>query len=498
MEMDLPLVMVWLCSLDLGKLLNLKRAVEKILTSGLAEAALLYDSSGKPHMKPESVESQRSGVLRLMSREDMRLFLEEYRKRCRFARLKLRGFKVTLPEIEIKKTLNVDVYLMLHRTGFAVLSFWLYLDRIPSLEKLIKLENPFRPIYVRGLWSGLIEHLKINRVIKEENREVEALGKGFFVLTIEKIRNIYWSFIFSKLQNGQSPRSLEAKVRYPFLGIYRVVALIGIEGLLEHYVKEHEKVLHGIISMEDFWDSVRKPWIEESLSVNLAWREGWGVYIGSAGALMIITKEAMELIRDLLRAKLEHEIPHIVLGWSERGPFAATLDRKKVSEKLVERVWKDQQISIILDLFVVVELLCLQSIMLRAYEYILSEKMPKSIRRLAQVKRELLEVIEEVLNVRVWQPRTAAVWVEHGKKVIGIDVLYSSVKEKLSILESRLRTLYDHALNTLMLALTLFLGIPQVIELLLRFGISSVVWLSLVVVIFVMMVIAIAYYAKIL
>jgi hypothetical protein len=116
-------VVVWLCSFDLGERVDVVEAGRRLMSSGLAEALLTHDVNGEPQIEPREMSREDSLLFR-MGREDKTLLLEEYRKSGRIARLKLRGLKAKV----LNNDSEVETYLTIHRTGFAVLSFWLFVN----------------------------------------------------------------------------------------------------------------------------------------------------------------------------------------------------------------------------------------------------------------------------------------------------------------------------------------------------------------------------------
>jgi hypothetical protein len=438
----------WFCPFDLSREINVQEDGRKLLNSGIAEAMLSFDEEGVPRIEPEGAQNS-AGLLGLMGQEDVTLLQEEYRRSGRSARLKLRGFKATILGIDSE----IEVYLLIHKTGFAVLSFWLFTDKVSNLNDIIRMEDPHERIKVREIWPPLLDRAKRCKIVKIPEGSANKAGKDEeYAATIEVMRNIYICFVQTTILGKASPcKAFEKKLRYPFFGASPMVAVFNVDQL-DKFLDEHRKELFGILSGEKMWDSVREEWVGKLMERNLAWREGWGVYIERNRALLVISKEASEL----LKAKL----PDIVIALGPPNllpglypPYVIMIDKERVAAKIMT-----------LDLAVIMENLMLQKIMLRTYDYILGRKMPRSIRKLTALKEEISNALEEFLNVRVWNHLTATEWVEYGKRMMGIDEMYESIRRRLELVESTIRTLYDKMFNWLIFTLTVATGFLQILE----------------------------------
>jgi len=334
-----------------------------------------------------------------------------------------------------------------------VLSFWLFTDKVSNLNDIIRMEDPHERIKVREIWPSLLDRAKRCKIVKIPEESANKTEKDEeYAATIEVMRNIYICFVQTTILGKANPcKALEKKLRYLFFGASPMVAIFDVDQL-DKFIDEHKKELFGILSGEKMWDSVREEWVGKLMERNLAWRKGWGVYIGNGRALLVISKEASEL----LKAKL----PDIVIALGPPNllpglypPYVIMIDKERVAAKIMT-----------LDLAVIMENLMLQKIMLRTYDYVLGRKMPRSIRKLTALKVEISNALEEFLNVRVWNHLTATEWVEYGKRMMGIDEMYESIRRRLELVESTIRTLYDEMFNWLIFTLTAVAGYLQILE----------------------------------
>ena len=325
------LAIAWFCTSDLGRPVDVIGEGRKLLSSGVAEAMLSYDEKGNPVVEPEGIGQEKVGMLPLMMEEDSILLQDEYRTSHRFARLKLRGFNATISGVRSE----IEVYLMIHRTGFAVLSFWFFIDKDIKLSDVIIMEDPFLKIKARGIWGGFLDHIKRSKMVPAEFIGKMERGEEFGT-SIAGLHILYKSFIMSVMQ-GMDSHKKEKKERYPFTGISTTVVIFDVDQL-EKFLEDHRKELHGILSGERMWDWVNESWIERAMEKNLAWREGWAVYIGNGRALMVISKEANDKLRRELRNMIEGEVPDLIGGIGPSGPYTIILNKKKTAEEVPNEI----------------------------------------------------------------------------------------------------------------------------------------------------------------
>ncbi|MGB9022354.1 MAG: hypothetical protein WCC94_02845 [Candidatus Bathyarchaeia archaeon] len=398
-------------------------------------------------------------MLEIMGSVDLTLFSEEYRRSHPYVRLKLRGFEATFSELQskIRAPIHGEAYVLIHRTGFAIMSFWLSIRQSTlDLNDLMSLEQSEATSLRTIIWRGLAEEyakvsLSMRKILTSDRHESsQSLS---IVTNIETLSNIYAFCIVTKGLIGDisSIEELEKKLRYYPIGRYPLISIRNIGGsALEKFVNDHKFELHGILTKEKYWDWVGQKWVDYALRENLAWRSDWAVYIGYGASLLMTAPSVTERFLEI-----------------------KALKQPKDSDQQLELEYR----GVNLDVVNIVEVLKLQEIMLRTYDYVLSVGPPRSILGLTNLKQSLTEGLEEYQNVRIWPHKTAQEWVEFGQRIMNIDKIYAVVQEKFKLLEGRLRTQYDVRLNRLVVALAVLFGSTQVGQLAAALGWSQ--WSSL-------------------
>lgn len=470
MSLSIPdLDLVWIFSFDLGKSCDPEQVTRHLSRAGLAIELLRFDETGRPRVtslvkricqdessadvNPPSAPEIK--MLEIMGFKDLGLFYEEYRRSHSYIRLKLRGFEITFPELQsrVRTPIHCEAYALIHKAGFAVMSFWMPVrGSTLDLADLVILERPDGDILRASVWRGLVEQrAKVSVPMREmltsgENQSSQLIS---VVGRMEGVRNLYAFFIetIGVVRDVSSIEELEKKLRYYPIASYPVMAIRNVGGAsLESFVSDHKFELHGILAKERHWDWVGREWVEDALRRNLAWRSDWAVFINHGASLLMMAPGAAE---KFLKVK--------------------ALENLQNADGSLELQFRAMD----LDVVNIVEVLQLQQIMLRTYDYMLSVGLPSSLRGLTDLKQSLTQGLDEYHNVRIWPHKTAQEWVEFGQRVMNIDKIYDVVRTKLDLLEGKLRTQYDIRLNSVMVALIIFFGSLQVGQLVSALGWSQ-------------------------
>jgi len=434
--------LVWFKAFDLGKPLDAFKAGKKLRFSGLAEVMYWYDEKGEEQRDPSKTVTFKEPVVPddLYLTIDYDLLFQEYRSNGRLVRLKLRGFKARILDM----TVEVKVYLMIHKTGFAVLSFWLPINTALEPEKLVdivdKTEN--KDIYVEGLWRPMVDRLKKISTLEDYISETE---ENEFYTTINNIATLYVYYIILTLMNKILRPFASPQMRYPYRQASMAVIMSDIDNLQE-FIQNHRKDLYIFLTGSRLLQLADNEKIKEVIDRNLSWRKDLYINISSSRMIVLFSKEVIEQIKN---------------------DFKKEIEKKPLEDKL------NQMIEEIIDLHVlktelvpifVWENLLLQKYMLRTYNYRLGENRPDSVRKLNKLREEISDAIEEYLNVRVWAFPYAREIVEKAKPIMSIDELYDSLRKRLDFVESIITTHYNVSINRLLILLTIITAGLQLFE----------------------------------
>jgi hypothetical protein len=197
---------------------------------------------------------------------------------------------------------------------------------------------------------------------------------------------------------------------------------------------------------------VQDYWVKRELGRNLAYREGWHVYIGRNGALMIIPKEAHDGLREILR------------------------DREKISENELKRAGP-YQILFVLDLTIVLEYLVFHEITLRTFNYKLDQGLPESFKKVVKLEEEISKTLDEFLNSYAWSRSIVKEWVKYGKNKMEIDEKYESIRRRLDTIKDGIEIAYKISVdftNFLLALLATYIGLLSLREILPSWLVNSV------------------------
>jgi hypothetical protein len=297
MNEGLKYTLVWFKAFDLGKPLDAYKAGKKLLSSGLAEVMYWYDENGMLQREFSKTVTFKEPVVPddLHLTIDYDLLFQEYRSNGRLVRLKLRGFKARILDMDIE----VKVYLMIHKTGFAVLGFWLPINTALELEKLVDMvyatEN--ESMHVEGLWRPMVDKLKKLSILEDYIREA---GENKFYTTINNIATLYVYHIILTLMNRPfaSPQ-----IRYPYAKASMAVIMSDIDNLQE-FIQNHRKDLYILLTGSRLLQMADNEKIKEVTDKNLSWRKDLYINISSSRMIVLFSKEVIEQIKNDFKTKI--------------------------------------------------------------------------------------------------------------------------------------------------------------------------------------------------
>ena len=112
-----------------------------------------------------------------------------------------------------------------------------------------------------------------------------------------------------------------------------------------------------------------------------------------------------------------------------------------------------------LPLLVSIELLLIERAVLRLFHRQLGgDAVPRSLSRLVELKAEVLDGLAEYRGTVAESNRFSAEVTSYGEQVLGLDVLYGTLTERLDALTFDITTRYQQSTNVLQFALTVVLG----------------------------------------
>ena len=112
-----------------------------------------------------------------------------------------------------------------------------------------------------------------------------------------------------------------------------------------------------------------------------------------------------------------------------------------------------------LPLLVSIELLLIERAVLHMFHRQLEgDAVPRSLSRLVELKAEVLDGLAEYRGTVAESNRFSADVTSYGETVLGLDVLYATLTERLDALTFEITTRYQQSTNVLQFALTVVLG----------------------------------------
>jgi len=111
-----------------------------------------------------------------------------------------------------------------------------------------------------------------------------------------------------------------------------------------------------------------------------------------------------------------------------------------------------------LPLLVAIELLLIERTVLRLFHERLTSGVPGTIAGLLELKAAVLDGLEEYRGTVAASNRFSAEVTAYGERILGIDALYTSLKERLESVTFDITTKYQRTTNMLQFALTVVLG----------------------------------------
>ena len=462
--------LIWIFLVDLKDWLSdVSKAGRDLYNEELADGMIIYHSPqertagvGEIMFKDEALKDELGVTLEA----DQEVIDPEYMESRRFVRLRLKGFRMDIKDLEEQRVM-VDV--SLHRSGIGVLAMSVSLkgvnlahsdivelELLPRNKKLVKYLLPMELI---------LEYSKVNEEVASTLKGLKASGSGLRLeASLDEVVWYYWSSMVNAIWKIGSEEKILDGLRYKIFSAYPVVF---IRKTLPEYettvelLRNHPKQVYGILTqvLRQPIETVRPENFESMFRDDLSERADVSIFIGLESTLVINSGNSWRVLKVIAEERdttVEHEYMY------------------------------DMR-----TLLNVLELLQVQRQILWLYDYVLASRPVESLnpRQLVKMKEEIASAVEEFYNIKVAAQREAWVKIEHGKRVFMLADFFNTVTGKLSLLEEAANSLHTLRMEALGLALTLLFSVTPLIfkfpELIVVIGIvvvftayflSGVVW----------------------
>lgn len=388
----------------------------------------------------------RIGLLEALQKySDRTLFSPTYLREIPFVRVGLQPFYACIDG----ENLSIDVGLLIHRTGVAVLTFYALYSKEKTTEELIELSKAN---------NAKITSSKVVRSIVEP----QACSVGLTPSKLDKApferdfsSGVEW-FIYEKLEDanllevfllyqaavistilGKKPKKLSEPfswLRCPDWFAYPIIFIRQTSPECptdQDFKEEYPNALAGIILRFNKWGELKAEKVNEAIANDFSLTHDHSLFLESSHTIV--------LYHGSYKTKLEEQFGKDIPGqkW----------------------LFHHFQTSAILDV------LLIQRWILHIYNCELS-KISYNLNKLNSIKRNLILALEEYYNITV-SYGTAQEIINVGRKKMGIDNLYDGIKNKLSnfeklieVEESSMRYRRNMFFKTIGLLITLLFGLP--------------------------------------
>jgi len=392
---------------------------------------------------------------------DSEFFSEAYLEDLPFVRLDLYPVDVTSGEQE----LELDVGLMIHRTGICILTFYAVLSGQRTVDELLslrilrqiridKVRVPDAVMGINAVASGLADPKSIRRFLQKETKRGSADGYEFdFTANADSdehysLRDVfdwYRLAIVSTVtdRSPQNEKKFWSKLRSTDWRAYPIFFLRPANPSIKNATmlkKRYSSQLAGLVSGAHFWRRLTTPIVDNFIKDDHSLTESESFYIGLSHSTVIHYPESEDEPTESGKAMLGTD-------W----------------------IFRHFQRSSLIDI-----LLIQQSIFqILSYEI---RSLPSHLKRLNDTKKNLLLALEEYHQFIVTSG-TAREIIKKGQESLLIKDAYKSIEAVLVILEkiieveeSKRRYRRDLALRWVATAATLFLGLPGAKQVVLVFS----------------------------
>lgn len=383
---------------------------------------------------------------------DRSLFTPQYLREIPFARIGLQPFYATVAGERI----DVDVGVLIHRTGVAILTFYVMFERRKSADELIDLQLATQlPIESSEVVRAIVEPqarafgLRSSDLDKAPFEQRRSSGVEWFVyrdqegVTLADVFELYQTATISAIREKEPSKPIEPWswlrtpdwLVYPIVFIRRIIPAIPDDAAFKC---RYPGLLAGLVQRFPHWRVMKEENIREAIRADLSISKDYTLYVEASHATVLY----YEPHRQALIERYGEDIPG--QEW-----LSAHFQTSSVIDVLLIQRW----------------ILITLNHQLRNLSYNLS--------KLNTLKRDLLLALEEYHGITL-SYGTAQEIVRQAKKTMGIDEAYQGIMQKLSgmerlieVEETRRRTRRDVLLRIGAIIATLLFGLSgawQVVE----------------------------------
>jgi hypothetical protein len=375
---------------------------------------------------------------------DRSLFTPLYLCEVPFTRVGLQPLFATMAGQRV----DVDVAVLIHRTGVAILTFYALFDGQKSADELLALQKAT---------EVQIEHSEIVRAIVEPQARVFGLrssdldkapferrysgGVEWFIyreqekVTLTDLFELYQIAIVSAVHGKEPSKPTEPWswlrtpdwFAYPIVFIRRIIPPVPND---EAFKRQYPGLLAGLVQRFPQWQEMKKKEVQEAIEADLSMMQNYSLYVGSSHTTVLY----YEPCRQSLISRHGEDVPG--------------------QEWLV----KHFQTSAVVDV------LLIQRWILHTLNYQL-HNLGYSLRKLNALKRNLLLALEEYHGITL-SYGTAQDIVRQARETMGITEMYENIMQKVSsverlieVEETRRRTSRDLLLRIGAIVATLLFGL---------------------------------------
>jgi hypothetical protein len=394
---------------------------------------------------------------------DSEFFSESYLEDLPFVRLDLYPVDVTSGEQE----LEMDVGLMIHRTGICILTFYAVLSGQRTVDELLslrilrqiridKVRVPDAVMGINAVASGLADPKSIRKFLQKETKRGNSDGYEFdFTANADSdehysLRDVFdwYRLAIVSTVTDRSPQNEQkfwSKLRSTDWRAYPIFFLRPADPSIKDATmlkKRYSSQLAGLVSGTHFWRRLTTPVVNYFIKDDHSLTESESFYVGLSHSTVIYYPESEDEPTESRKA----------------GPMLGT-----------NWIFRHFQRSSLIDI-----LLIQQSI----FQVLNTEirSLPSHLKRLNDTKKNLLLALEEYHQFIV-TTGTAREILKKGQEALLIKDTYKSIEAVLASLEkiieveeSKRRYRRDLALRWVATAATLFLGLPGAKQVVLVFG----------------------------